>query len=150
MSKSQFKTFLIFALLISNLTLIGFQFFLKPERRHRPPNPKTIVVKRLGLDAKQQKDYSQLIQKHQHEIQKRDLEINRSKKLLFEHLNSETTSHFNDSICTRIGQIQAQIESEHLAHFQNVRKLCRPDQLPKFEKLSKDLARIFSPKPPRR
>lgn len=150
MSKSQFKTFLIVALLISNLTLIGFQLFSKPERRHGHPEPQAIIIKRLGFDAQQIKAYKKLIDEHQKVIHEKDFEIRQLKQQLFIHLSPETPAEFSDSIFQKLGQVQSQIEKNHIQHFKDLRKICRKDQLPRFEKLSKELGKIFSTPPIRK
>ena len=43
-----------------------------------------------------------------------------------------------------LADLQKQVESVHYAHFMDIKKICRPDQLSDFDKLTKELSRLFS------
>lgn len=56
----------------------------------------------------------------------------------------------SDSLIQNINACQAKIERIHYEHFIAIKNICRDDQLPAFEELTIDLAKLFSPPHPPR
>jgi hypothetical protein len=55
-----------------------------------------------------------------------------------------------DSVIAELGAAQQHVERIHYRHFEEIRMLCRPEQLPLFNELSAELAAIFSGPPGKR
>jgi Spy/CpxP family protein refolding chaperone len=149
MEKSKLNSIAIIVLIVLNICTLGFIFF-NSSKNHRPPmdrmNPKDIIIKKLHLDESQQKDFTKLIEWHQSEIQKHDKEIVNAKKSLYGLLtNNEIDLKSKDSLITVINLNQKQIEETHFKHFEDIKKLCKPEQLDDFKEFSKELGRLFAP-----
>ena len=141
MNKVRFLSVVVIALLLSNALLIGFIVLRKP-----PHGPKDLVIKKLNLDAQQIKAYEPLIQWHQSEIKKAQDQIMGLKNKLYTGLVSPAGLAVKDSLIKEINKVQLTIEYIHYKHFEDIHKLCRPDQEEAFRNLSLEIARLFSPR----
>ena len=108
---------------------------------HHPPvgppakgGPKLIVIERLGFDPDQVARYEGLIVEHRATIDEKDAAIRAARIALFTDLR-EPSPLDRDSLITVITGLQASVERIHYDHFADVRALCRPEQLPKFDEL---------------
>jgi periplasmic protein CpxP/Spy len=149
MSKLTLVSLVAGVLLLINLLLAGILFFKKPERHH-PPDKRKIIIERLRFDQQQEKDFENLVQIHRSEIRSNDEAIRELKNQLYATLILERKIGYRDSILAAIGKRQINIELAHFKHFQEIQKLCRPDQIRDFEAFSQELSNLFSPpRPPR-
>jgi protein CpxP len=151
MEKTKLLTIAVIGLLLINLGTLGF--LLLTNKQHRPPHggrpePKEIIIEKLNLDKNQQNDYAKLIQWHRGEITRLDDNVRQAKNELYSQLNeTETNAKTKDSLIAVINSNQKQIEQTHFKHFEDIKKLCRKDQMENFNDLTEELARIFAPKP---
>jgi periplasmic protein CpxP/Spy len=53
-----------------------------------------------------------------------------------------------DSLSKNIADLQKKAEMMNFRHFQDIKKICKPEQLPYFEKLTNELTQLFSRKKP--
>lgn len=156
MDKIKLLTITVIGLVVVNLGTLGF-LFLNGQNGNRSPRqedrrePKEIILKKLHFDANQQKEYAKLIDWHKGEIRKLDGNIRKSKKELYSQLlENEVNVKTKDSLITLLNSYQKQIEETHFKHFEDIKKLCHPNQLEDFNDLTEELGRIFSPnKPPK-
>jgi len=149
MSKMKLLSIAVLGLLLLNFGTLAFLFLNKPPHPPMGPGPgeegpKRIIIERLGFDKEQVAQYEQLIDEHRKTIRELDGQIRETKNNLYATLSSASQSN-KDSLQTRLGEIQKQIETTHYSHFADIKKLCRPDQLKKFDELTRDLARFFAP-----
>jgi protein CpxP len=153
MEKTKLLTIAVIGLLLINLGTLGS--LLLTNKQHRPPNggrpePKEIIIEKLNLDKNQQNDYAKLIQWHRGEITRLDDNVRQAKNELYSQLNeTETNAKTKDSLIAVINSNQKQIEQTHFKHFEDIKKLCRKDQMKNFNALTEELSRIFAPKPRR-
>ncbi|TAH39914.1 MAG: hypothetical protein EYC69_12470 [Bacteroidetes bacterium] len=134
-------------LLVLNLSLISLLLFKKPPR---PEGPRNLIIERLAMDENQVSAYDELIKMHQDQIRLADLQIIKLKKTLYSTLHSDSVGDLKDSLIYKLADAQSKIEEIHYKHFIDIKKLCKPDQIPRFELLTQDLANYFSPKERRR
>jgi hypothetical protein len=147
MSKIKLLSFAVAGLLLLNLGTLAFLFFNKPSKPAGPTGeegPKRIIIERLGFDKEQIVAYENLIKNHQQAIRKLRMEIGKTKNNLYSTLTGETQMN-KDSLETRLGEIQKQVEEVHYNHFSDIKKICRPQQMDAFNSLTKDLAKYFAP-----
>ena len=150
MSKIKILTIAVIGLLIIDLGVIGFLLLNKPPMREHssqiPPEERTkmLIIERLHFDKEQVAQYEQLIDKHRKTIRELDEQMRKAKNDLYSTLIDGSSSS-KDSLETKLGQIQKQIEETHYNHFADIKKLCKPDQLKYFNDLTADLAKFFAP-----
>jgi protein CpxP len=150
MNKNKLFMFLIGALLVTNIVLI---FFLINGRGphpggpppHRGEGPKNLIIERLHFDEKQVGEYDKLIQEHRKNINDQDLALMNLKNSLYKNLQAEENKTVTDSLINQMGTIQNKIEHIHYAHFEDIKKLCKPEQLKDFNELANELSQIFGP-----
>ncbi|MGK0386954.1 MAG: protein CpxP, partial [Patiriisocius sp.] len=108
--------------------------------------PKNIIIEKLQFDASQIANYEELIVTHRDQVQDKDAQIRERKKTLYSLLTATETQQIDqDSLLNSIGTIQKEIELLHFHHFQKIKKICTPKQVPAFTALAKDLVKIFKP-----
>ena len=157
MGKSKLTLLLIIGLVILNLTTLGFIFFNSQNKRNHPPmeqmkgNPKEMIIEKLHFDDNQKKEFQKLIDWHKGAIQKHDKEIRNAKIELYSLLAEQNVdANAKDILTTVIATNQKAIEEAHFKHFEDIKKLCKANQLDDFTNLSKELARIFTPNKPQK
>ncbi|MGL2964605.1 Spy/CpxP family protein refolding chaperone [Flavobacterium sp. RSB2_4_14] len=158
MEKTKLLTITIIGLLLLNLATLGFLFVSGPKGPKSPhdrlegrPEPKEIIIEKLHLDAHQQKEYENLIQWHRGEIRQLEDTIHEAKEKLYSELmQPEVNVKTKDSLITLLARSQKQIEETHFKHFEDIKKLCKPEQQEYFNDLTEELGKLFSRnKPPR-
>jgi len=159
MTKIKLLSIAVIGLLLINLGILAFLFF---NKQMHPPGggpmgkedgPKKIIIERLHFDKEQVSQYEKLIESHRQKIGEMDRQIKETKNQLYSTLASDPASG-KDSLQKRLGEIQKQIETLHYNHFEEIKKICKPEQLEYFNSLTKDLAKFFaagknSPPPPK-
>lgn len=118
----------------------------KPKGGFNPDRPKNIIIAKLKFNEQQVNSYQKLIDQHRKDIKENDAKILMLKNELYSLLNADNNNTKIDSLTTQIGNIQKQIEVVHFNHFLDIKALCKPEQLPNFNKLSKELTEIFNHK----
>lgn len=104
--------------------------------------PKKEIIKMLHFDKQQADAYALLIKKHQSEIRPLETEMRELKSAFYDQLNDENDTK-KDSISTLIGQKQQKIEAVNYEHFQEIKKLCKPDQLGYYKEFTTKISRMF-------
>ncbi|MFT5435749.1 MAG: protein CpxP [Ulvibacter sp.] len=145
MNKKYFYILIILGLLFSNLMLIGFMSFQKKERPH-PLQPKNIIVDKLNFDSEQIASYELLITDHLSKTLKKDREIMKLKRELYQQLRFDNNASVVDSITSQVSNIQKQIEQLHYDHFKDIKLICKPDQQELYSQLINEISQIFSNK----
>jgi len=119
----------------------------KPPGLKGPQNQK-IIIEKLALDASQVAQYDQLVGAHQRNIRMYDDSMKALKKELYTESLVTSDTAGAQTIIQKIIEVQQSIEWVHYRHFEDIRALCRPDQLPAFDELANDLASMFNPRQP--
>jgi Spy/CpxP family protein refolding chaperone len=144
--------------LLLNFATLGF-LFISGTKGHKPPHdipegrhePKEIIIERLHFDANQQKEYGQLIEWHRGEIRQLEDSIRVSKNELYMLFNNDIVDEkAKVTLINEIALFQKQIEATHFKHFEDIKKLCKPEQQVYFNELTEEFGRLFyRNKPPR-
>lgn len=138
--------FLVAAVVV--LALLNIFSLLGHWRRPHGEGPRKIIIKRLHFDREQTAAYEALIEKHRADIRQNDQALAEARQAMYACLNSDDLSA-KDSLLAAIGRQQMAIEQSHFAHFQDIKKLCRPEQMADFTLLVGDLEKLFNkPKGP--
>ncbi len=145
MNKNNFLLSIILLLAICNVALLFF-LLKKPKERLDHDRPKNIIIEKLHFDQNQIVDYQKMIDQHRIDVKKNDSKILELKNELYQLLLEDKPSAKSDSIALEIGKIQQEIETIHFRHFQDIKKLCKPEQVGDFQALAKDLTKIFNHK----
>jgi periplasmic protein CpxP/Spy len=147
MKKNGLKYLVMIALLINAATLIFFWLHRPPPQGDRPPPRGKMqqdkLIESLNFDENQQKTFEILRGQHRQAMDSFSREIAENRKILYEKmpLNDAKTA---DSLMVRIGYAQQKIEAVTFQHFTEVRKICRPEQQQKLDKMLLEVASIVS------
>ena len=146
--------FLIGALLVTNLVLIFFLIKGKgPHHGHGPGpggppphgGPRDLMIERLHFDEPQIKEFEKLIHEHRKNITEQDKQMQDLKTALYNNLKSPENKTTTDSLINLMTAVQNKIEHIHYAHFEDLKKICKPEQMNDFNELANDLSHIFGP-----
>jgi len=138
-TQNRFLVSLVGILLLANLAFFIYWFaFKKSEHPHPPPRrPVSEFIKNeLGFDTVQAEKFQQLRDKHKEAIKPLMEEMQKLKDSLYASLEkSGTTDSTVNLIADKIGAKQKEIEIMLYHHFEDVRAICTPNQLPRFDSL---------------
>lgn len=141
LSKTKVLIFIIIVLFLANLAMLGY--FLKVEkpedkgRDNRGPNiMNTVLQEKVGFTEEQMKRVSEL--RKQHWDNMRQL-FDESRKAKIDFYKNLSQSEVNDTLLKtaafRIGKTQEAIDLQTFRNFRDVRSLCTPEQLPRYDSL---------------
>jgi periplasmic protein CpxP/Spy len=150
MSKIKLLTIAVIGLLAINIAVLGFLLLRKPPM---PPNgipqaeekkgPKQIIIDKLQFDKEQVTLYESLIVEHRESVKALKDSISDTKNNLYQTLKTKTFAS-KDSLINLLSALQKRIESVHYEHFAQIKKLCKPQQMEDFKKLTSELALYFT------
>lgn len=147
MSKLKLLKISVTLLVMLNMVLIVLIAF--PNKHKHRRGPKHHIIRVLDFNEQQIQRYELLITDHRSQVRALEKQLTQLKQNLYtEGLTEQSITdptHFR-----QVGQLHQELESVHLQHFQAIKALCTPDQLPAFEQLSRDFAHMFHPHPKRR
>ena len=137
------KVFLVIIgiLLIANIAMLSF-FLMKKDngRNENRPDRKAMIAdflkKEIGFNQAQLQQYDTLSDRHRDNVRKMYDNHRSSKDNQFKQL---AASNFSDSIINNVADQSAAsqkiMELQMFNHLKNIRALCTPGQLPKFDSL---------------
>ena len=141
MNKTKFYLLLIAALTVLNGIML-FLHFIPPLKQN---GPKNIIIKKLQFDDQQIKKYDILVTAHRVRTRVNEAQINNLKNSLYQELTQVISDSSEiDNLVHGIAELQKKAEIINFRHFQDIKKLCKPDQLPYFKKLVGELSQLFS------
>ena len=151
MNRTKFLAFIIVALLISNFMLIWHITKRPPHPGPGHGGPRNAIIEKLHFDEEQIKKYDVLIDEHRAVVRENDQKIMHLKNSLYALVDSSVNNAEKDSVMLALAEAQANIEKAHFRHFQDIRRLCRDEQLDEFRELMDEIASLFAPpRPPGR
>lgn len=149
MSKIKLLSITVICLLLTNAGIVVFLLLKKPPVaiEGMPPEkrdgPRKIIIERLHFDIAQVEQYELLITEHRKLVREIKDSISDTKNTLYQSLKMENFKG-KDSLTDILSVLQKKIESVHYDHFTQIKKLCKPEQMEAFDKLTNDLAFYFT------
>ena len=138
-SKNKSLIFIIAVLLLTNIAVLGyFLWFKKPSRQEGPGHGgiETALRKDVGFNDQQIAQYKLLKEEQWKNFRPMFDNMRKAKDSLFSLLSNE---NINDSLINItadvIAQRQKEIDLRMFNHFRQIRALCTPNQLPKYDSL---------------
>lgn len=143
------KTKLLYVLLITLLITNAVLLFMLVKKPHQPKKDgRNFLVQELKFDETQREQFHFLDRQHKENMMSYDQQIRQSKDVLF---NSFSNPNFSsDSISKKIGELEGKKEQEIFTFFKQVREICTPEQVGKFDKIIKKALHKKDKKPPRK
>lgn len=132
---------IIAILLIANIAMLSFFLFGKDKVSHeKRPDRKTMISNflknEIAFSAGQLVQYDSISNRHRDSIKTMFEKLRGNKGLQFKQL---VAGDFSDSVITAVAEqsaaSQKMMELRMFNHLKNIRLLCTPEQLPKFDSL---------------
>jgi len=102
------------------------------------------MAKELGLSEEQQARLEALRKEHFQKINRLEAVVGRNEKNVIDALaKNPVDSAFANKCADSIGMMKAAIHKELFAHFNNIKKMCTPEQSAKFDKLVEEMSKEF-------
>lgn len=150
---------LVIVLLVLNLIAVSAFWFLHGGNKNggredrggqgQGAGPRNEIIDRLHFDKGQVTQYDSLIVKHRKLVGQKEKEIQGLRTSLFMGVSDGIDSKLKDSWVRQIGVLHADIQQIHFAHFLDIQKICKPEQRADFERLTKDLSKMFRGRGPK-
>lgn len=137
--KSKVLIIIIGVLLAANVIMLAFFLMndrkaLKKEKTDRNVFVSNYLKKEVGFDTHQLADYDSLSKKHREQLKATFSRLNEERKKTFQKLAATSFSDIAiDSAAMEIHERQRVLELSMLKHLRDIRKLCTPEQLPRFD-----------------
>jgi periplasmic protein CpxP/Spy len=152
MEKTKLLTISVIGLLLLNMALMAFLWFGKGGDNHpRQPEGKQAQTKALNFlmdelkfDPSQRAACDLLLTKQRQDMDSLQKQNRQNRNNLFDNIKTGDTT-----ASIAIANTQRQLEMSAFNYFRNIRALCRPEQLPKFDTIISEAMRMMGPiKPP--
>lgn len=146
-AKSPKNVFIVILILI-NITSISLLVktnsprdkYLFKEKKNN--NHDQMIIDKIGLDTIQSAQFLSMKKEHLEELSSYQDQLVNYRKEMFANLNNDS---FNiDNYSQKISFIQSEMDKMAFNHFKEMRGICRPDQLQKFDQI---MQRIMSRMP---
>lgn len=123
-------------------------FILMKKLPHHS-GPKDLIIERLHFDENQIRKYDELIEQHRMQIRENDHELMDLKAQYYSLLKNNSQEN-GDSLVRQIGKINMETEEINFKHFQDIKRICHPDQIQNFDHLIDEFESLFArgPQPP--
>jgi predicted S18 family serine protease len=145
--------------LVIGLILLNAYFLFSHFNSGMPPRPpmrgdfKQELIEELQLDETQAKTLNQLARRHHQHIQQLEDSILDAKESYYTASLGEQDSVKSKLYLNQIIALHQKIEQVNIAHFSEIRNLCKTEQRAKFNSLIPRIADFFrnpgTPPPPR-
>jgi hypothetical protein len=135
---SKLLNLIIIGLLSLSLVVISIMFVGKPKDQ----GPRDFIIESLHFDDRQVVEFDKIIHLHHNKAR---LTVHRKDALKRELFNtlSEKKQKNTDSLIDLIGQVEMKIEKLNYAHLQDLKSICKKDQLNDFKELSRSFPYLF-------
>ena len=146
-SKNRALVIIIVLLLLTNIGLLTYFLWLKPADKTTPLDRNRdrlaeALKNDVGFNDSQVAEYKKIKDAQWDQMKSRFDDLRKVKDNFFHLLSNENT---NDSILNSaadsIAYRQKALDLEAFAHFKEVRKLCTPEQQPKYDSLVQSMFR---------
>ncbi len=130
---------LVFLIIVNSFFLYNYLGNTNKEDSKGPKRPGEFLVKELGFNESQQKQFRELGKRHHQNMRGLSEEIRGFKDDLFKGLSDTSLKDANiDSISSLIGEKEKAKNLEVFRHFKQVQELCNDKQKEKFSEIIKD------------
>lgn len=154
MTKTKLLTLAIVILLLVNIATLGFMLVRKSpihDGMRHGEGPKQIIIDRLHFNELQQKQYDIIVEDHRTKSKALNNLSREMHNALYALLKEKSVDkQIADSLITQIAEYQKAIDNLNLNHFQQIKSICKDDQITLFNTLVTDLTLLFSLPPPKK
>lgn len=144
MKKETLLTISIIFLLILNLGTLAYLFFDKPAPP--PPRPDRLIIEELNFDEEQIEKFEILKKEAHRAFMEFDSKINDVASVYFALIKKDSfETAAKDSLENVMTAIQKEKADYLFSHFQDIKNICRDEQIEKFNKILPRLTHLINP-----
>lgn len=137
-SRNKVLLFLIGILLLTNIILVVFFVGKKDGDKPRGSRDRSTWVRdflkdSVGFNEQQLTQYDQLRQQNRENMRPLFEDLGNAKLKFYEMVTQPATDSANQAAAALIGEKQKALDMAFFNHFKQVRSLCTPEQLPKYD-----------------
>lgn len=137
-SRNKVLLFLIGILLLTNIILVIFFVGKKEEPRPRGNRDRSAWVRdflkdSVGFNEQQLTKYDQLKQQNRENMRPLFEDLGNAKLKFYEYVDKPGSDSAAQAAAALIGEKQKALDMAFFNHFRQVRSLCTPEQLPKYD-----------------
>jgi protein CpxP len=149
---------ILILLVLANIATLGVFWYYKihnmpasrpmGDERRGNGNASAFIIKQVGLDAKQQAAYAELVKQHQQKVRAVRDELHLAKDDFFNLLSDSTASpQVINAASLATGKLEQRLDVLTFEHFRQVRALCTAEQKIKLDNCIKQVMRMMAPPP---
>ncbi len=146
--KNKWLIAVIILLLLANIGTLVF-FWLNRPGANKPPQQDAAaeyIIRETGFDKQQEAQYRKLIEEHQSQVRQIRDSIRVAKDRFFKLVEQDNTSDsLKEALAKQASDLTATLDLTTLHHFEQVKAICRPDQLKKFESIIGEAVKMMGP-----
>lgn len=149
-ARNKVLSVLVLVLLLTNILLLVFFVWKKPEprpafKKDSRGDVMQILEKEVGFDSVQMDQYKKLKDQHWDKMRPYFGEMRSAKNNFYKLLNQSAVpdsvvNRYADSIAAK----QKQMDLQTFRHFQQVKAICTPEQQPRFDSLVQQVIKRMS------
>lgn len=152
-SKNKWVGIALLFLVLLNLGTLTALWVMRDNRPAPPANAGSgvvdFIVRELGFDSVQKKQLTLLREEHQQKIKQIRRKNRDAKHVFFELLkDSSLSEEALNKAAVASAEFDAETDKLTFLHFKEIRKICTPEQLQKFDLVIQDVLRMIAPPPP--
>ncbi len=146
-SRNKILLFLVGILLLTNIAMLVFFLGKKGPDKQRAPRDRSSVVREhlkdsVGFTEQQLAQYDQLRQQNRENMKPLFEDLGNAKLEFYKYVNqSGPADSASQAAAAAIGEKQKALDLAFFNHFRQVRALCTPGQLPKYDSLVQHIIR---------
>ncbi len=133
-------------LLLVNVTTLAMLWMKSGKGHHAPPAAERLFQD-LGFDQAQKDAFIVLRDKHMQSAKALEKANHQLRQQYSTIMQGQATDQV-DSLAKLVGENVRQLEILHFHHFQEIRKLCREDQVERFDRMLEKMSKGPSGPPP--
>jgi protein CpxP len=157
MQNSKYKVLLLLVgiLLVTNAVLLLFFVGKKPKEKQRTRHDRSAVMREflkdsVGFNDQQLAQFDQIRDQHQQDVRVLFEDMRKAKLSFYQLLNqSASADSANQAAASVIADKQKALDLAFFKYFQQVRTICRPEQVTRYDSLVQQIIRRMV-SPPRR
>ena len=141
-------TIVVILVLLNTIALVMMWYHHRKAWKQQGLTPAHYLIKKVGFDSSQKDKYLDLVQAHRKNTGKLRQQLADAKDDYFALLGKPIPDSSRQSALQKITSINAQLDEITFNHFEEVRKICTPEQQVKFDKAIQEVIKMMSGPPP--
>jgi periplasmic protein CpxP/Spy len=151
MNKTRLTNLLVILLVIMNGVLLYTVFNTQKSVEKTHTRPARMIIDQLDFNEEQEKRFMLLVVEHRQEMRRLNRQMQQVRQEYFETLKQDHTPKTKvEELSRKTGNLHRKINRTNYQHFRDIKNICEPGQLLKYNHLLNRMARHIGGPPPKR